>query len=776
MKSGGEILRTKLIRDIRTQKGLFIATTFILFLGVTIFCSFYLSYLNLHDTYESFYESSDFEDISVRAVEIRNEDLERIKKIDGVLEVQPRIAVHGSVYVNGRNIPALVISLPENERINRLYIAEGEKGFAVLKKFADYHGLTTNTPLVVNFGGVKYTNRISALVYSPEFILIFEEGGETFTPSPGSYAIVYVPEDDMVSAGMKYSEVKVRVADEDKKEEVLRKILAVLGERVEEFHTDETQVSRRLLKEDLDGFQALSVMFPAFFMLIAIFSTYALLSRIVRLQMGNIAILRAIGFTRKEILSHYLHYPLLIGFFASITGVIAGFIGSCILTTEYVNFLNLPYFVSKPHLEIYAASIIVGTATPLLSGLVVAFQASRVDIVKALRGYVEETFSEGLTVKFDAIISRILRIRLIFRTALRNLVRNRKRTAISLFSIVACTSLILNSMVFVDSFDYVMQLQFGKVYAYDIKVSLDGYDEKQLLEEIRRMDGVLLTEPLVETSIAVEKGGSVASTLLIASNYQNLYNVYNADGEKIVPGKGIIFSKTSMKNLSLVKGEKVSIYTEFGKLKAEVGGLELIPLLSVATTSLDYFKEISGVDGFNTIVVDADDSRIGEIAEKIREMDGVRKVSTIQEAEKSIGELMGFFYAFITFSLMFGASLGFAAIFNTTSISVIERSREFATLRMLGYTPREITLSLIFESVFIGILGLAIGLPVAYATAYAFFTSFESELYYLPMLIFPRTYAFTVAAVFVVVLTALFPSTKHISKMDIAKVTKEVVS
>ncbi|MBO8180012.1 MAG: ABC transporter ATP-binding protein [Archaeoglobus sp.] len=62
------------------------------------------------------------------------------------------------------------------------------------------------------------------------------------------------------------------------------------------------------------------------------------------------------------------------------------------------------------------------------------FQASRVDIVKALRGYVEETFSEGLAVKFDAIINRILRTRLIFRMAVRNLVRNRKRTAISLFS------------------------------------------------------------------------------------------------------------------------------------------------------------------------------------------------------------------------------------------------------------------------------------------------------------------------------------------------------
>lgn len=775
MKSSGSILRKKLLRDIKEQKGLFAATTFILFLGVTIFCAFYLSYLNLNDTYESFYESSNFEDISVKAVEITEEEIERVKKLDGVLEVQPRISVSGKVKVDGKEVAALVISLPEKETINRLYVAEGERGFAVIKKFADYYGIEVNTPLEVSFAGFEYKKPLEALVYSPEFILIYEEGEETFTPSPGSYAIVYIPEKDMLKAGLKFNELKIRVAEKERNEEILRKVLTILGDKVEEFHTGENQVSRKLLKEDLEGFRGLAVLFPAFFILVSIFMTYALLSRIFRLQLGNIAVMRALGFTRNEIMLHYLQYPLLMGFFASTAGLVAGFFASQLLTSQYITFLNLPYYVSKPHLEVYSLSLMAGTLTPTISGFLVAYQASRVDIVKALRGYAEVA-AVSFIARIDALFSRIWRMRLIFRLALRNIFRSKRRTAISIFSIVACTSLILNSMVFVDSFDYVMQLQFGKVYAYDIKVSLEGYDGKEVLEKVRKMDGVLFAEPAVEMPIYVEKGGEEVPTLLIASNFQTLYNVYNAEGEKLIPSEGIIFSKTAMKNLSLVEGEKVSVYTEFGKLEAEVEDVEMIPLLSVATASLDYFSRISGVDGFNRIVVDADEGRIAEIAEKIRQMDGVKKVSTVIEAQESIEELMGFFYAFIAFSLFFGVSLGFAAVFNTTSISVIERSRELATLRMLGYTSREIIISLILENLFVAILGLVFALPIAYSTAYFFFSSFESELYYMPMVIYPRTFAATVLAVFAIILLALLPSARRVSEMDIAKVTKEIVS
>jgi len=102
---------------------------------------------------------------------------------------------------------------------------------------------------------------------------------------------------------------------------------------------------------------------------------------------------------------------------------------------------------------------------------------------------------------------------------------------------------------------------------------------------------------------------------------------------------------------------------------------------------------------------------------------------------------------------------------------VVERSREFATLRMIGYTNRKVSSSLILENFVLGIVCIAVGISIAYVSAYLFYSSFESELY-LPMVVYPRSFAITLIAVFAVIMLAFPLSLRHVSKMDIAKVTK----
>ena len=139
-------------------------------------------------------------------------------------------------------------------------------------------------------------------------------------------------------------------------------------------------------------------------------------------------------------------------------------------------------------------------------------------------------------------------------------------------------------------------------------------------------------------------------------------------------------------------------------------------------------------------------------------------------------QLMSFFYVFIFFSLLFGASLGFASIFNTTTVNLLERSREIATLRMIGYTAKEVSITLFIENMIIGLMGVVAGLPLAYGLAKLYFLSFESELYHLPLVIYPRTYVITVVLVFVVLAVSLIPGIRYIKRMEIDKITKEFIS
>jgi putative ABC transport system permease protein len=782
MNYTGNVLRIKVFRDIKAQKGMFLAVTFILFLGVMLFYSFYLAYLNLNDTYKHFYEETNFEDISIEVGSVPEEILSEIRKIDGVEKVEGRISLSGIALINNNRIPVRIISVPEEQpEINSLYIADGSypagTSVLILKKFADYHNLNVGSTIHLEFGGKKAALRISGLVYSPEYIIIVEEG-ELIT-SPGSYGIVFVPEKFLAAMGYSINEIKIKVTDDDRKEEVLYRALHILKpHEVHYYYISDSQPSKKLLEEDLEGFRSLAVLFPSFFILISIFATYILLARMTREQIGNIAVLRAMGLKKGEILTHYLTYPLLIGFSATLSGMVFGYLSAGILTSNYISYLNLPYYISKPHYDVLTYSSVAGIMAPVISGFIVARNAAEINIVQALRGYTEELYRSGVLDRIvDTLTQKILKTRLIVRFAVRNVFRNRKRTAFSAFSVIASLSLILNSMVFLDSMDYAMDMQFGKILAYDIKVKFEGYADEEALKEIRFVKGVIEAYPVIETPVLIEKGGITKAIMLVATENQNLYNIFDAKGNRLLPPpEGILLPSLIAKNLSVVGDERVLIYTEFGEGKVRVYDIAKMPLMPVSYTSLSYIRQVTGIDGFNVAVVRVEDGKLEEVKEKLEKIDGVAKVETVEKAREDIMELMDFFYAFIFFSLLFGASLGFAAVFNTTNINVLERRRELATLRMLGYTTKELGLSLLVENIIIGLIGLIVGLPLAYLSAYGFYTSLQSELYYLPMVIYPRTYAVTVILIFAVLILTLIPGIRFIGKMEISKVTKEVVS
>ena len=121
-----------------------------------------------------------------------------------------------------------------------------------------------------------------------------------------------------------------------------------------------------------------------------------------------------------------------------------------------------------------------------------------------------------------------------------------------------------------------------------------------------------------------------------------------------------------------------------------------------------------------------------------------------------------------------GSSLAFAEIFNTTMINVLERRRELATLRLLGYTVKEIAVSLYVETFIMGLMGLVFGFPLAISIFQAFKVTYRSEIFNMPFVIYPRTYVITILAIITTLSVSLIPAVRYVAKMEIDRVTKEV--
>jgi putative ABC transport system permease protein len=770
-------LNLKVFRDLKSQKWQFIAVIFLVFLGVALYTSFYMSYLNLSKTYDTFYEKTNFEDLAVTFNPAPEELLSEVRKIDGVEEVYGRLSAYGTFEREGNKVTLKLLSIPEELKVNKLVIVDGrypepgERAVVLLKKFADYHDIKVGEVISMDINEKRVSLKVSGLAFSPEFIWIVESGSWITTPK--TFGIAYIPqqtlEEILGTAGI-ISEAHITIYDEDRVEEILNRAKDIFADYgIVEIYKREDQPSNKLVKMDLDGFKELSFMFPSFFLFISALMVYVLLSRVVREQTGSIAILRALGYSRKDVLLHYLSHSIVIGVIGSVIGAIGGYAFSVLMTAEYTKLLNVPYYIAVVHPDIIAQGLAIGTITPLLAGISTAYAASRIEPAIAMRGVEVEVKK----VRVDEILFFLKRVSMLTRLALRNLFRSPRRTIYSLFGVVASVVLILTSMVFLDANDFAISMQFDKITTFDMKITTSN---PEIYRAVKNMPEVLEAAPIIETWVVIERDGVTKSSILYAIGHnQNMLNIYDISGrQRHPPPKGIVLPEILTSKLKVAQGEKVEILTEFGRQKVIIAEIYNQPLTPTCYADILYFSKKTGVD-FNAIIVKFKPGMENQGKNRILDIKGIR-VDSIDDLKEYIDELMTFFYVFISFTLLFGASLGFASIFNTTTVNILERRREIATLRMLGYTTKEIAYSLLVETVIIGIIGIVIGVPLGYMSAKLFFESFQSELYYMPFIIYGRTYAFTILTTFAILLLSLLPGIRYVSRMEIEKVTKEIVS
>ena len=131
--------------------------------------------------------------------------------------------------------------------------------------------------------------------------------------------------------------------------------------------------------------------------------------------------------------------------------------------------------------------------------------------------------------------------------------------------------------------------------------------------------------------------------------------------------------------------------------------------------------------------------------------------------------LMGLGWLMLGFMLVFAGVLAAAILFNTATLTVLERQRDLATLRALGQTMREVSALITLEHALLTVLGLVLGLPLAVLAAKGLLRAFESELFSLPFVLAPQTVAFTLGGVLVVVLLAQWPALRRVARSSLAE-------
>ena len=750
-------LNVKVLRDLKAQKWQFLAAAFLVFLGVSLFIGLYASYQNIESTYSKFYSQTMLEDVGAYFSPTSPSIVKKVRALSGVMDAVARSVAYGRAFINGRWVEVKLVSIPDKQRdVDRMYICYGsypKRGEAlILAKFAELNSVPVGTTLNVKIGDRTVRLRISGTAYNPEYVLITGEASSFL--SAKDFCILFVPESTMRKLGFtQVSEIHVKLFNPGDADRVISELKQILGSRVKFVYKQSEQPSFKLLRSDLKGFQSMALMFPSMLLFISATIVYVLMSRMVVEQRGAIAVLRALGYSRRDVVLHYLAHSTVVGFAGSVLGVFAGYAISAEMTKSYIAVLNLPYSIVSFHPYTTVFGFLAGFLSPVLAGVFTARNAASVDPAVAMRGVEEKP-------AFRRLLSKIRFRKTITSVAVKNLFRNPKRTAYAIMGVVAAVVLITTSMAFVNSTDEMFHVQFGKIQKFDYMVNCP----ERCLKNIRSLKDVREAYPIVQSWIRIVNDGRSKTLTLVALPPQNLYNIYTLSGQrKFPPPSGIYVPEKDAENLSICRGMTVRVYTPAGDGEIKVADVFAQPLVPACYMSLSQAKKL-GLRP-NWIIVKGGNKN---------ELERFGRVISMKELRRNTQEMMGMMYAFFFFSLAFGSALSFAELFNMTSVSVVERRREFATLRMLGYRVREIERMMYIELAFVCTAGMLAGFPLAILTVKGFQALYNSDVFNMVFVIYPWTYGITVAAVVFTLVLAMKPARAYIKKLDIARVSREV--
>ncbi len=781
-------LDKKLIRDLWTMRGQAFAIALVIASGVATFVLLVSTMDSLKLMRDSFYREYAFAEVFASLKRAPEGLKERIEDIPGVEQVETRVVADVRLEVSGFGEPvsAMLVSLPTDRpaRLNRLHLRQGrlpdpeKTDEAVLSEaFAEAHGLRVGDAITAIIEGRMKEIRIAGIALSPEFILQVRPGA--LSPDYKRYAIVWMTRDaveaayDMDGAFNNVVASLSSGADPSRVITRLDELLARYGALG--ATTREDQVSHRYLTEEFKQLERSATIFPAIFIGVAAFLLNVVISRTVSTQREQIAALKAFGYGNLAIGLHYVKLISLVAFIGIAVGVVLGAWLGARLSGLYMGFYRFPYLLYElePRVVLIASAV---TGLAALAGTIFAVsRAAALPPAEALRPEPPSRYRQTLLDRlgFGRVLSQPSRM--IFR----NIERRPVKSLLSVIGISLAGAILIAGIFFGDAVDYLINVQFRLAQREDMRVTFTGPVSWQALYDLEGVEGIYRAEPARSVPARLRfKHRSFRTPVQGVSPENRLQDLLDVELDPVrVPPQGLVLTDYLGSILGAGPGDVVTIEVlEGAKPVVEVPVAMLVKQYIGVAAYMDIAElnrlagEGRAVTGANLVI---DRGLLPEIYDELSDMPKVAGTAVRTDEIRSFYETQAEFLLFFTFiATLLAATIAFGVVYNTARIALSERSRELASLRVLGYTRGEISYILLGELAVLTLASVPLGFLFGSGIAAYLATELGSELFRLPVVIELSTYSMSAAVVLGSAAVSGLIVRRRLDRLDLVEVLK----
>jgi putative ABC transport system permease protein len=782
-------LDRKLLRDLWHLRGQAIAVAIVVASGAAVLVMSLSALEALRETTAAYYERYRFADVFASAVRAPRRIAEQVAEVPGVQAVDARIARFASLDIDGFAEPAIgrLTSIPENSQptLNQLALRSGRwltpnrpDEVILSEPFAEAHALVPGDSLRAVVNGRRRTLTVVGTALSPEFVFALAPGA--LMPDDRRFGVLWMGREaleaayDLDGAFDDLSVALLRGADREHVMSEVDRLLAPYG-GVSALPRAE-QLSNFFVTNELDQLATMATILPTIFLGVASFLVYTVLARLIAVERSEIGLLKAFGYTNTEVGWHYTKLALAIAALGIVVGFVLGAYLGLFNTRQYAEFYRFPLLIYRPSASSFSVAALVSLAATVVGALAAVRNATALPPAVAMRPPSPAVYrrtrltASGLGRWLDQPT----------RIALRQIVRFPLRSALTTVGIALSVGLMVMTMQWRDSIDWIARVYFYDAQHQSIMVGLADERAMTVLEEAKRLPGVLAAEPVrfiaAEFVAGTRRHRGAITGVPSDATLQPIHD--DATGKVVaVPPAGLVLGTYLAEKLGVGAGDRVWVDVLEGRRPS---GFVTVAATVEQTISTPAYMDLDAlnrwlrirpsVDYINLLVNrDAEPALFAELKELPAISAIMVKQAAIDSFYETIGEQM---MIFISLFSAFAAALGIGVAYNSARIALSERSRELATLRVLGFTRGEISYVLLAELALLAIVALPLGCVVGRALAWLIALAFETELFRMPMVVEASTYG--LASVFAIAATVASGALvrRRIDNLDLIAVLK----
>ena len=780
-------LDRKLLRDLSRLKGQVVTIALVVACGIASFAALRSTYQSLIDSRDAYDDRYRFGDVFAHLERAPESLAERIEAIPGVARVYTRVVEAALLPLPDTAEPAVatLVSIPgaDEPPLGGLYLRAGrmiEPGrddeALLIESFAAAHGIQPGERVSVVINGKLRDIDVVGIALSPEYVFAMAAGD--LTADDKGVAVLWMdravlaPAFQMESA---FNDVVLGLQPGAGEDEVLRRLDALIAPYGGLGAVPRAkQPSNFMLQGELSQLEQFATAIPMIFLLVAAFLLYIVLSRLVFLQRTQIATFKAVGYSGREIGWHYIKLVSVIVLLGAVIGIALGVWMGSGMTNLYARYFRFPVLVYRLDVSVAVTGVLISLASALVGALAAVWRVARMPPAEAMQPPAPPIYRQGFLDRHA--FGRVLGTPAMM--VVRELRRRPMRTLLSSLGIAAAVGIMVMGRFGFDSFDFIMRDIYHNENRGDVMMSLLAPVPESDLPALAHLPGVIDVEGTRTVPVRFRAGPVWRDSAIMGlADQPRLRLVLDRQAREVTLPDGLTISRKLGEILGVGVGDPVEVEIREGNR-----GWLTMPVAALVDDAfglLGYMRQgalhqaLGEEVSVNGVQIRVDPVHEADLRARLVDMPKVgrvvRKQAMIERFYQQTGESMGVMTFILT---LFAATITIGVVYNNARVALSMRSRDLASLRVLGFTRGEISAILLGELAVQVLLAIPIGLWLGTLWAQGVMEGVDPEVYRMPVIISNQTYAFAVAVALAAGIVSALLVRRKLDHLDLIGVLK----